>query len=77
MKKKLHLYWANYKFVINARWFVLERILSTLYFISHFVTKFAKTYEFEDGDKKSSPHFDVNFVIFKERAFFIELVFIL
>ena len=38
----------------------------------------AKTYEVEDGDKKSFPHFDISFVIFREKELFlIELVFIL
>ena len=39
------------------------------YFISDFVTEFAKTYEFENDDRESSPHFNISFVIFSDRVF--------
>ena len=59
IKKKLYLYWANYNLVIR---------ISSLMRVDLFLNEFWVLYQ-NLWDKKSSPHFDVSFVIFKERTF--------
>ena len=53
---------------MNACWLVLERILSTSFLTSSLNLR--KLMKLRMAiKKKSSPHFDISFVIFKERAF--------